>query len=115
MRYPEAAECPLHYPYRNLAHFETLSRWLTSKGQVLLGVDPVHQAPVNDHFSELIHVLGGSSPNIKSSTLEINSQVTITNWSGDFLHHIETLTVRHGPCFNAEDCYTTRRLNSMYD
>jgi hypothetical protein len=63
---------------------EAFNEWLAGRGGVLLGLDPVQQAPVADHFSELVHVLGNPSRSITSLTIEINSLVNITNRSSYF-------------------------------
>ena len=82
---------------------EAFREWSVGRGGPLLGLEPIHQAPIGDHLSELIHILGSSSQNIKSFTIEINGQVTVTNRSNYFLQHIENFTVRLGPYFRAED------------
>ena len=82
---------------------EAFKEWLVGRGGPLLGLEPIHQAPIGDHLSELIYILGSSSQNIKSSTIEINGQVTVTNRSSYFLQHIENFTLRLGPYFRAED------------
>lgn len=88
MRSPGAAR----YPSRSVG-----------RGRPLLGLEPIHQPPIGDHLSELIHILGSSSQNIESLTIEINGQVTVTNWGIYFHEHIENFTVRLGPYFHAED------------
>ncbi|KAI9874228.1 MAG: hypothetical protein M1830_010043 [Pleopsidium flavum] len=72
---------------------ETFDEWSTGRGGLLLGLDPVHQAPVGDHLSELMPVLGTSHKKIKSLTIEINGQVTITNRTRYFFQHIENFTI----------------------
>jgi len=70
---------------------------------VLLGLDPIQQAPVGDYLSELVHILGNSFQIVQSLTVEINSQVTITDRRSYFLQRIEKFTARLGPCFRVED------------
>lgn len=82
---------------------EAFKEWSVGRGGPLLGLEPIHQAPIGDHLSELIHILGSPSQNIKSLIIEINGQVTVTNRSSYFLQHIENFTVRLGPYFRAED------------
>lgn len=48
MRFPEAAEYPPRHLYRNLARSRNFSEWSTGRGGLLLGLDPVHQAPIDD-------------------------------------------------------------------
>jgi hypothetical protein len=82
---------------------ETFNEWSTGRGFILLRLDPIHQAPLGDHLSELMDVLRTYSKKIKSLTIEINSQVTIANRSRYFLQYIKNFTVRLSPCFHTED------------
>ncbi|MCJ1423576.1 hypothetical protein MMC29_001460 [Sticta canariensis] len=82
---------------------ETFEAWSTGKGGLLLGLDPVQQAPIDDHLSELVHVLESPFHTIKSLTLEVNGRVSIMKGGSYFLQHIEHFTVRLGPCFCDED------------
>ena len=82
---------------------KAFNKWSTGRGGLLLELNPIHHALVDDHLSELAQVLGTYSGKIKSLTIEVNSQVTIANQSRYFLQHIENFTVRLGPCFRAED------------
>jgi len=82
---------------------ETSKEWLRGRGAVLLGLDPIQQAPVGDHLSDLVHILGNSFQSVKSLTVEINSEVTITDRRSYFLQRIEKFTARLGPCFRVED------------
>ena len=52
---------------------EALDRWSTGRGGLLLELDPMHHAPVDDRLSELAQVLETYSKKIKSSTIEVNS------------------------------------------
>jgi len=76
----------------------------------LLGLDPIQQAPVGDHLSDLVHILGNSFQSVKSLTVEINSQVTITDRRSYFLQRIEKFTARLGPCFRVEDAPSLMNL-----
>ena len=84
---------------------EVLDKWLKGKWGLLLELDSVHQAPVDDQLSELMQVLGTYSQKIKSSTIEINGQVAIANRNRDFLQYIKNFTVRLGPCFPAQKMF----------
>ena len=81
---------------------ETFEGWSIGKEGLLLGLDPVQQAPIDDYLSQLVHVLESPFHTIKSLTLEINGQASM-NGRSYFLQHIEHFTVRLGPCFCAED------------
>lgn len=70
---------------------------------VLLGLDPIQQAPVSDYLSELVHILENSFQIVQSLTVEINSQITIMDRRSYFLQRIEKFTARLGPCFRVED------------
>lgn len=82
---------------------KTFDEWSTGKGEHLLGLDPVQQAPIGDYLSELVQLLGSPSHSNKILTIEINDQISIMEGRSHFLQHIEHLTVRLGPCFCAED------------
>ena len=85
---------------------EALDKWSAGRGGLLLELDPIHHAPVDDHLSELAQVLGTYSEKIKSLTIEVNGQVTIANQSRYFLQQIENFTIRLSPSFCAEDVLT---------
>ena len=82
---------------------ETFEEWSTGKGGLLLGLDPVQQATIDDHLSELVHALESPFHTIKNLTLEVNGRVSIMNGGSYFLQHSERFTVRLGPCFYDED------------
>ena len=69
----------------------------------MLRLNPVQQAPIGNHLSELVHVLGSPSHCIRILTIKNNGQVSIMEERSHFLQHIEHFTVCLGPCFCAED------------
>lgn len=73
------------------------------RGAILLGLDPIQQALVGDHLSELAHILADTFQSVKSLRLEINGQVTITDQRNCFLQCVENFTARLGPYFRVED------------
>ena len=82
---------------------ETFEEWSIGKGGLLLGLDPVQQAPIDDHLSELVHVFDSSFRTVKNLALEVNGRVSIMNGRSYFLQHNEQFTFRLGPCFCDED------------
>ena len=62
IRFPEAAEyLPRYYIFIvTWVTSKTFNQWLTGRGFIFLRLDPVYQAPMSDHLSDLIHVLGTS-------------------------------------------------------
>ena len=69
------------------------------KGGLLLGLDPVPQAPIDDHLSELVHVLESPFHTIKILTFEINGQVSIMGGRNHLFRHIEHFIVCLGSYF----------------
>jgi hypothetical protein len=82
---------------------ETFKEWSRERGAVFLGLDPIQQAPVGDHLSELAHILADTFQSVKSLELEVNGQVTITEEKSCFLQRVKKFTARLGPCFRVED------------
>lgn len=75
----------------------------TGRGTHLHGLDPIQQGLVDDHLSEVVHILGNAFQSVRSLTVEINGQLSIADRRAYFLQHIERFTARLGPCFCAED------------